>query len=96
MGARGVRGARGDHGDREEGDGENHQESVMGGGAPPAIFGGTEFVQMVFTIIEQVVRNTVQMMQVLVRAANFRATMGMKAFLQLLPTFRGESDPLVA
>ena len=41
MGARGVRGARGDHGDREEGDGENHQESVMGGGAPPAVFSGT-------------------------------------------------------
>ncbi|GFZ17988.1 hypothetical protein Acr_26g0012570 [Actinidia rufa] len=61
-GARGARGARGPRGIREEGDGENHQESVMGGGvggnaggAPPAVLGGAEFMQGVFTAIEQVV-----------------------------------------
>ena len=60
-GARVARGARGDH---EEGDGENHQESVMGGGTPPTVFGGGKFMQRFFTAIEQVVRNTVQTMQV--------------------------------
>ena len=67
------------------------------GGAPPAVFGGTEFMQGVFTAIEQVVRNTVQAMQVPARAADTRATTAMKAFLQLRPpTFRGEPDPLMA
>ena len=32
------------------------------GGAPPAAFGGAEFMQGMFTAIEQVVRNTVQAM----------------------------------
>ena len=44
--------ARGARGDCEEGDGENHQESVIGGGAPLAVFGGAKFVQGVFTAIE--------------------------------------------
>ncbi|GFS40196.1 hypothetical protein Acr_00g0067070 [Actinidia rufa] len=104
-GARGARGARGPRGIREEGDGENHQESVMGGGvggnaggAPPAVLGGAEFMQGVFTAIEQVVRNTVQAMQVpAARATDTRATTAMKAFLQLRPpTFKGEPDPLMA
>ena len=83
-------------GDPEEGDGENYQESVMEGRAPPAVFGGAEFMQEVFIAIEQVVRNTVQTMQALVRAANSRATMVMKVFLQLRPpTFKGEPNPLV-
>ena len=43
------------------------------------------------------VRNTVQTMQVLVRAADSRATTAMKAFLQLRPpTFKGEPNSLVA
>ncbi|XP_057510768.1 uncharacterized protein LOC130793138 [Actinidia eriantha] len=91
-------GARGACGIREEGDGENHQESVMGGGAGgnirgalPAIFGGAEFMQGVFTAIEQVARNTVQ-----ARTVDTRATTAMKAFLQLRPpTFKGEPDPLM-
>ncbi|GFS39082.1 hypothetical protein Acr_00g0061070 [Actinidia rufa] len=106
-GARRARGARGARGIREEGDGENHQESVMGGGArgnvggtggaPPAVFSGAEFMQGVFTAIEQVVRNTVQAMQVPARAADTKATTTMKAFLQLCPpTFKGEPDPLIA
>ncbi|XP_057493165.1 uncharacterized protein LOC130778658 [Actinidia eriantha] len=67
------------------------------GGAPPAVFGGAEFMQGVFTAIEQVVRNTVQVMQVPVRAADTTATTAMKAFLQLRPpTFKGEPDPLIA
>ena len=95
-GVHGVRGARGDRGDREEGDSENHQELVMGGRAPPTIFGRMEFMQGVFTVIEQVMRNTVQTMHVPVRAAKSRTTMAMKAFLQLRPsTFKGEPDPLV-
>ncbi|GFZ17095.1 hypothetical protein Acr_26g0003650 [Actinidia rufa] len=54
-------------------------------------------MQGVFTAIEQVVRNTVQTMQVPVRTAESRATTAMKAFLQLRPpTFKGESEPLVA
>ena len=40
-GARVVRGARGYH---EEGDGENHQESVIGGGTSPTVFGGAKFM----------------------------------------------------
>ncbi|GFY88836.1 hypothetical protein Acr_06g0007760 [Actinidia rufa] len=67
------------------------------GGAPPTILGGAEFMQEVFTAIEQVVRNAVQTMQVPVRTAESRATTAMKAFLQLRPpTFKGEPDPLVA
>ncbi|GFZ16904.1 hypothetical protein Acr_26g0001740 [Actinidia rufa] len=106
-GARGARGARGAHRNYDEEDDGNHQESVMGGGAsapgenvggaPPTTLGGTEFMQGVFTAIEQVVRNTVQTMQVPVRTAENRATTAMKAFLQLRPpTFKGEPDPLVA
>ncbi|GFY96886.1 hypothetical protein Acr_11g0011920 [Actinidia rufa] len=54
-------------------------------------------MQGVFTAIEQVVRNTVQAMQVPARAADTRATTAMKAFLQLRPpTFKGEPDPLMA
>ncbi|GFS43664.1 hypothetical protein Acr_00g0086290 [Actinidia rufa] len=98
-GARGVRRACRNH--------ENHQESAMGGGAsapggnvggaPPTTLGGAEFMQGVFTAIEQVVRNTVQTMQVPVRTAESRATTDMKTFLQLRPpTFKGEPDPLVA
>ena len=60
------------------------------GGAPPAAFGGAKFMQGMFTTIEQVVRNTMQEMQVPVRAAD------MPAFLQLHPpTFQGELYPLV-
>ncbi|GFZ01616.1 pleckstrin homology (PH) domain superfamily protein [Actinidia rufa] len=103
-GARGARGARRNH---DEKDDENHQESVMGGGAsapggnvggaPPTTLGGAEFMQGVFTAIEQVMRNTVQTMQVLVRTAESWATTAMKAFLQLRPPmFKGEPDPLVA
>ncbi|GFY95350.1 hypothetical protein Acr_10g0007350 [Actinidia rufa] len=104
--------ARGVHeacGNREEGDGENHQELVIGerantpggnvggvGGAPPTAFSGAEFMQRVFTAIEQVVRNMVQAMQVPIRAADTRLTTTMKAFLQHRPlTFRDKLDPLV-
>ncbi|GFY91098.1 hypothetical protein Acr_07g0012940 [Actinidia rufa] len=81
-GARGARGACGARRNHDEEDNRNHQESVMGG---------------VFTAIEQVVRNTVQTMQVPVRMSESRATMAMKAFLQLRPlTFKGEPNPLVA
>ena len=58
-GTRGVGITRRDH---EEGDGENYQEFVIGGGAnaprgnvggaPPAAFGGVEFMQGMFTAIE--------------------------------------------
>ena len=72
-------------GEHEEGDGENHQEYVMGGGAnaPKVNVGGVGGVlPMAFDSVEfmQVVRNTVQAMQVPVRAADTRATMTMKAF----------------
>ena len=54
-------------------------------------------MQGVFTAIEQVVGNTIQTIQVLVRVADFRVTTAIKAFLQFCPpTFRGELDPLVA
>ena len=93
----GAQGARGACGACEEGDGENHQESVIGGVAPLAVFGGVKFMQGVFTAIKQVVRNTVQIMQVPIRVTDSRATTAMKAFLQLRPpTFRGELDPLIA
>ncbi|GFY97381.1 hypothetical protein Acr_11g0016870 [Actinidia rufa] len=102
-GARRAHAARRASGIREEGDGENHQESMMGGGAggnvrgtPPTVFGGAKFIQEVFTLIEQVVRNTVQAMQVLTRATDTRVTTTMKAFLQLRPpTFKGEPNPLM-
>ena len=42
MGACGARVARGARGDHEEGDGKNHQESVMGGGTPLVVFGGAK------------------------------------------------------
>ncbi|GFZ09434.1 hypothetical protein Acr_21g0000330 [Actinidia rufa] len=58
-------------GNRDEGDEDNHQESVMGGeanapsgnvwvigGAPPTVISAAEFMQGVFTAIKQVVRNT--------------------------------------
>ncbi|GFZ16927.1 hypothetical protein Acr_26g0001970 [Actinidia rufa] len=106
-GARGAHGARGARRNNDEEDDGNHQESVMGGGAsapggnvggaPSTTLGGAEFMQGVFTAIEQVVRNTVQTMQVPVRTAESRATTAMKAFLQLRPPmFKGEPDPLVA
>ena len=64
--------------------------------APPVVFGGVKFMQGVFTAIEQVVRNTVQIMQVHVKAVDSRATTAMKAFLQLRPpTFRGKPNSLV-
>ncbi|XP_057499022.1 uncharacterized protein LOC130783421 isoform X7 [Actinidia eriantha] len=90
---RSLMGSHGARGIRVERDDENHQESVMGGGAsapggnvggaPPTFLGGAEFMQRVFTIIEQVVRNMVHTMQVPIRTADSRATAAMKAFLQL-------------
>ena len=92
--ARGTFKADRARGEYEDGDGKNHEESMMGGianalggkirGAPPAAFGGAEFMQGMFTTIEKVVRNTVQAMQVLVRATDTRVITVMKAFLQLL------------
>ncbi|GFZ15808.1 hypothetical protein Acr_25g0002170 [Actinidia rufa] len=87
-GARGARVAHGARGDRDdEGDNDNHHESVMEGGAhafggnvwvvggaPPRVISGTEFMQGVFTAIEQVVRNTVQEMLVPARVADTRVT----------------------
>ncbi|GFY88018.1 hypothetical protein Acr_05g0016570 [Actinidia rufa] len=65
-------------------------------GAPPMTLSDAEFMQGVFTAIEQVVRNIVQTMQVPVRTAESRATTAMKAFLQLRPPmFKGEPEPLV-
>ena len=53
-------------------------------------------MQGVFTAIEQVVKNTVQTMQVSSRVKDSKATTAMKAFLQLHPpTIRGEPDPLI-
>ena len=109
-GARGARVACKACGVRDEGDDDNHQESVMGGrasalggsvenvkGSPPTVLGGAKFMQGVFTTIEQVVRNTIQTIQVPIRAVDSRATTTMKAFLQLCPPmFRGESDLLIA
>ncbi|GFZ02656.1 hypothetical protein Acr_15g0012640 [Actinidia rufa] len=106
-GARGACGACRARRNHDEEDDGNHQESVMGGGAsalgenvggaPLTILGSVEFMQGVFTAIKQVVRNTVQTIQVQVRMAESRATTAMKAFLQLRPlTFKGEPDPLVA
>ena len=100
--ARGAHIARRAHGNHAKRDDENHQESVMEGGpnapkggvggAPSAVFGGAEFMQGVFIVIEQVVRNIVQIMQVSVRAVDFRTTTAMKVFLQLCsPTFKGET-----
>ena len=73
--------------------------SNVGGvrGALLTVFSDAEFMQGVFTAIEQVVRNTVQTMQVPIRAVDSRATTAIKAFLQLRPpTFRDEPDPLDA
>ena len=81
------------------GGGANTPKRNVGGtgGAPPTTFGGAEFMQGMFTAMKQVVRNTVQAMQVPIRAADTRATTAMKAFLQLRPsTFQSESGPLVA
>ena len=63
--AHGASVARGTRGNRNEGDDDNHQESVMGGGVsaprgnvgggggiPPAVVGGSKFMQGVFTAIE--------------------------------------------
>ena len=98
-GARGARVACGTHGNHEEGNDDNYQESVMRGveSALPVVFGDAKFMQGVFIAIEQVVRNTVQTIQVPIRAVDSRATTAMKAFLQLRPpTFRDEPDPLDA
>ena len=76
--------ARGEH---EKGDGENHHESVIGGGAnasggnvggnarsargaPPVALSGAEFMQGMFTAIEQVVRNIVDWLEQVTRALN--------------------------
>ncbi|GFS46048.1 hypothetical protein Acr_00g0099860 [Actinidia rufa] len=59
-GARGARVAHGARGDR----------------APPTVISGTEFMQGLFTTIEQVVRNTMQEMLVPARAADTRVTIG--------------------
>ncbi|GFS31821.1 hypothetical protein Acr_00g0019370 [Actinidia rufa] len=54
-------------------------------------------MQGVFNAIEQVVKNTMKMIQAPVRAIDSRATTAMKTFLQLRPpTFKGELDPLFA
>ena len=69
----------------------------MIGGTSPAVFGSAKFMQGVFNAIEQVVKNTMKMIQAPVRATDSRATTAMKAFLQLRPpTFKGELDPLFA
>ena len=67
--------------------GANAPKRIVGGarGAPPTAFGSAEFMQGMFTAIEQVVRNIVQAMQVLVRAADTRATTAMKAFSSASP-----------
>ncbi|GFY87396.1 hypothetical protein Acr_05g0010350 [Actinidia rufa] len=85
-GKRGARAAHGARENRDEGDNDNHHESVMGGGAnafggnvwivggaPPTVISGTEFMQGVFTAIEQVMRNTVHEMLVPSRAVDTRA-----------------------
>ncbi|GFS36792.1 hypothetical protein Acr_00g0048090 [Actinidia rufa] len=64
-GARGACAAHGAREKRDEGDDDNHQESVMEGeanafggnvwvvgGAPPTVISGTKFIQGVFTAIE--------------------------------------------
>ncbi|GFY97572.1 hypothetical protein Acr_12g0001130 [Actinidia rufa] len=85
-GARGACAGHGAHGNCDEGDNNNHHESVMEGeanafggniwvvgGAPPTMISDTKFMQGVFTAIEQVVRNTVQEMLVLTRVVDTRA-----------------------
>ncbi|GFS40851.1 hypothetical protein Acr_00g0070870 [Actinidia rufa] len=85
-GVRGACAAHGARGNRDEGDNDNHHESAMEGeanafggnvwvlgGAPPTLISGMEFMQGVFTAIEQVVRNTVQEMLVPARAVDTRA-----------------------
>ncbi|GFS38025.1 hypothetical protein Acr_00g0055210 [Actinidia rufa] len=106
-GARGARGARGACRNHDEGDDGNHQESVMGVGQVLLeemwevlhlrFWVAPNLCKEFFTAIEQVVKNTIQTMQVPVRTAKSRATTAMKAFLQLRPpTFKGEPDSLVA
>ena len=48
------------------------------GGAPLVVFGGVKFTQGIFTAIQQVVRNTLQTMQVMDRVVDSRATTAMK------------------
>ncbi|GFS41415.1 hypothetical protein Acr_00g0074170 [Actinidia rufa] len=86
-GARGACAAHGARGNRDEGDNDNHHESAIEGeanafggnvwvvgGAPPTVISGTEFMQGVFTAIEQGVRNmVVQEMLVPARAVDTRA-----------------------
>ncbi|GFZ06598.1 hypothetical protein Acr_18g0007680 [Actinidia rufa] len=85
-GARGDRAAHGARGNRDEGDNDNHHESVMGGranafggniwvvgSAPLMVISGTEFIQGVFTAIKQVVRNTVHEMLVPAGTADTKA-----------------------
>ncbi|GFY87099.1 hypothetical protein Acr_05g0007380 [Actinidia rufa] len=85
-GARGACATHGARGNRDEGDNDNHHESAMEreanafdgnvwvvGGAPPTVISSTEFMQGVFTAIEQVVRNTVQEMLVPARTVDTRA-----------------------
>ncbi|GFY91000.1 hypothetical protein Acr_07g0011960 [Actinidia rufa] len=82
----GARVARGARGNRDEG-------MII---ITKMVFGGMEFMQWVFTAIEQVVRNMVQTKQVPIRATNSKATTAMKAFLQLRPlVFKAEPDLLV-
>ncbi|GFY87683.1 hypothetical protein Acr_05g0013220 [Actinidia rufa] len=85
-GARGTCAAYRACGNRDERDNDNHHDSAMEGkanafggnvwiigGAPPTVISGMEFMQGVFTAIEQVVRNTVQEMLVPARAVDTRA-----------------------
>ena len=64
--ARGASVAYGARGNHDEGDDDNHQESVMGGeanapsgnvwvvgGAPPTLISGAEFIQGVFTTLNK-------------------------------------------
>ncbi|GFZ05168.1 hypothetical protein Acr_17g0007400 [Actinidia rufa] len=94
---RGARGASGAHRNLDEGD--DHQDSMMGGrasapienvgnvgGAPPTVLDGTKFMQGVFTAIEQVVRNTVQTMQVPVRTTESRAYHGHEGLSSAMST----------
>ncbi|GFY88920.1 hypothetical protein Acr_06g0008600 [Actinidia rufa] len=81
-GARGARGARGTRRNLDEGD--DHQESVMGGRASAPVENVGNIGGAPPTIL------------VPIRAIENRATTAMKAFLQLRPpTFKGELDPLV-
>ncbi|GFZ03512.1 hypothetical protein Acr_16g0001360 [Actinidia rufa] len=85
-GVHGACAAHGARGNRDQGDNDNHHESAIEGeanafggnvwvvrGAPPTVISGMEFMQGVFTAIEQVVRNTVQEMLVPARTVDTRA-----------------------